>query len=75
MITGLRPELDISQSGDTFCLKMITPHVTKEVTFKNGDTVEQTSVVGKTVKVWVHIFHVAVNKLFLSQFISWRQKP
>ena len=51
MIMSLRPELDISQSGDSYCLKMITPHVTKEVAFKNGDTVDQTSIVGKTVKV------------------------
>ena len=52
MIIGLRPELNLSQSGsDEYQLQMITPHVTKTVTFKSGDTVDQTSIVGKTVKV------------------------
>ena len=54
MIMSLRPELNITQSGDDYELQMITPHVTKSVTFKNGDTVDQTSIVGRTVKVHVN---------------------
>ena len=51
MIMGLKVELNITQDGDSWEFKMIAPHATRCVTFKNGDEVDQVSIVGRPVKV------------------------
>ena len=68
---SLRPELNITQSGDEYQLQMITPHMTKTVAFKNGDTVDQTSIVGRTVKVQSFYNHSQAVSPVLKVLQSW----
>ena len=51
MICSLKPEIEISQTGDVWEFKMITPQSTRVTSFTNGQEIDTTSIVGKPVKV------------------------
>ena len=54
MLKTQMPVIDYSCSGDTWCMSLTTPFISKEYKFKSGEELETVSIDGRPVKVNSH---------------------